>query len=686
MSGGGVRGRIVVTVFVKELREILRDRKTIFLLVAVPLLFYPMLLLLITEVAVAQKEKIEQEHAVVAVVGEALPALVSAALSDKGTVLQSYAEGEAQRALEAGEVQAVVEVPTGLSASASGVGTLTVVVRYSSVQPLSADVRCRIQDALDAWAGEVKAARLSTRELTPAFVEPVAVKAEDVAPPSRQAGSLLSMILPMLVLVFMIAGAFYPAVDLTAGERERKTIQTLLTAPVRPLEIVAGKYLTVLAVALASGVINIASMGLVLGHSLTVAGGEGGLMQGVSVSGWDIAALTFVVVLMGVMLSAVLMTIAAFAETPKNAQSYLSLVYMLCLTPVALSQIPGVEISATTAFIPVVNLALVMKEILVEGADLQSLFLVSLSTVLTTVVALGIAARVYTRTSLLVQAATARGFFSRSGEGGGRPSPVATPDEALAFVAVLFLLLYYVGSLVQTWDLLWGLLATLVGLLLVPTLGLIKVLKLDLRKTLHLRGARWPMFVGAALMGVSSLVWVQAATSLFHETFLPIPQPFIDAMESAFTMPTDPLGHLAAVGVMALAPAVCEESVFRGLLLSSFRGKVPGWLAVLVTAVLFGLFHLSVFRFLGTFALGLVMALMVWRSGSIWPSVLFHFLNNATALHLGDLAAALGLSPEEGIPMWLLGASVAVSAVGFGVLFLARPVWEEASQSEEAPA
>ena len=94
-------------------------------------------------------------------------------------------------------------------------------------------------------------------------------------------------------------------------------------------------------------------------------------------------------------------------------------------------------------------------------------------------------------------------------------------------------------------------------------------------------------------------------------------------------MPDDLGGKLLFILVMAVSPAICEEAVFRGMLLSSFRGRTGALIAVLVTALLFGLFHMSLYRLLGTMTLGLIMGYAVWRSGSIWPAVLLHALNNA---------------------------------------------------------
>ncbi len=658
------RARVVRAIYGKEVRETLRDRRTLFLLIAVPLIFYPLLLIVFTEVLLSQKEKIEAEAGTVALAAHVPEGLARRIRDDETLVVATPTDPKA--ALVGGEIHAVVSVTDDVETVLASNGTATVTLTFNSVEPLSGNVRERIEEHLRDWKKELLAARLTRQGLEAPFVIPLTLEDDDIAPSSRQVGSVVAQFLPMLVLIFMITGAFYPAVDVTAGEKERKTIQTLVTSPVRPLEIVIGKYLTVLTVAMISGLMNILSIvGIVL-HNVLNAGGEGvdfGLSQ---VSAGDVFALIWTVLLLGVMFSAILMTIATFAETPKDAQNYLAPVYMICLLPVMVAQVPGIEISQGTAFIPVLNVALGMKEILVHGVVWDNLFIVSVSSLIVTVLTLVLAARLYTREELLIGRAGARALFARS----RRRTPLETPTigQGLVLLSVLFLLLYYVGASAQGQNIWFGLLLTLWVLLLVPTLGTIKWLKLDWRKTLHLNRPPPLALVGAALLGFSAFIWVGAAANAFHDAFLPVPELFEEVMRTTFTPPTTWSGKLGLIAVAALSPAICEEVVFRGFLLSSFRGRTSGAVAVVVTALLFGLFHLSIYRLIGTTALGLVMGWIVWHTRSIWPAVLFHFLNNATSILSGDIFLALGIemTAQEFLIALILGA-MALSVFGFAL-------------------
>lgn len=668
------RARVVRAIYTKEVRETLRDRRTLFLLIAVPLIFYPLLLIVFTEVLLSQKEKIEAEVGAV-VLGAHVPEDLARRIRDDATLTVTTAADPAA-ALSSGETQAVVTVPDDIDAILATNATAKVTVAYNSVEPLSGNVYERIKNHLVEWKKELLAARLTRKGLEAPFVVPLELVDDDIAPSSRQVGSIVAQFLPMLVLIFMITGAFYPAVDVTAGEKERKTIQTLVTSPVRPLEIVIGKYLTVLTVATISGMMNILSIVAIVVHNVVNAGGDGvdlGLSQ---VSVGDVLALVWTVLLLGVMFSAILMTIATLAETPKDAQNYLAPVYMICLLPVMVAQVPGIEISQGTAFIPVLNVALGMKEILVTGVVWDHLFVVSISSLIVTVLTLVLAARLYTREELLIGRSGARALFAR----GRRRIALETPTigQGLVLLSILFLLLYYVGASAQGWNVWAGLLLTLWVLLLVPTLGTIKWLKLDWRKTLHLRAPPPLAMVGALLLGVSAFIWVGASANAFHEAFLPVPKIFEEIMRTTFTPPDTVIGKVGLIAVAALSPAICEEVVFRGFLLSSFRGRTSGAVAVVVTAVLFGLFHLSIYRLIGTTALGLVMGWLVWHTRSIWPAVLFHFLNNATSILSADILDAAGLDTSaETPPIALFLGALAVSVFGFVLVGMSKPTGEQ---------
>jgi len=124
-------------------------------------------------------------------------------------------------------------------------------------------------------------------------------------------------------------------------------------------------------------------------------------------------------------------------------------------------------------------------------------------------------------------------------------------------------------------------------------------------------------------------------------------------------------GLAASLALMALTPAVCEEALFRGVILRGFAAKLPRLTSAVLTGLLFGLFHLDLWRILPTALLGVALSLIALETGSIIPSMLAHFANNAwlvLLVHLGSNAAAEDMS--RSMQVGLLGGGLAVLTVG----------------------
>jgi sodium transport system permease protein len=196
--------------------------------------------------------------------------------------------------------------------------------------------------------------------------------------------------------------------------------------------------------------------------------------------------------------------------------------------------------------------------------------------------------------------------------------------------------MYYVGAVIQTRSPQLGLIATLWGVLLLPTLLIAKRLRLDFRETFQLKPAPWQGLTAALLMGLGASIVLSIGIGWLESNFLPMSdemkQEMSRQMAEFFPKPENALQWASLLFIGALSPAICEELLFRGFILQGLRGSVRPWVAVVVTALLFGLLHMSIYRLAGTTALGVLMGFLVLRTGSIYPAMLFHFVNNALAL------------------------------------------------------
>jgi membrane protease YdiL (CAAX protease family) len=249
------------------------------------------------------------------------------------------------------------------------------------------------------------------------------------------------------------------------------------------------------------------------------------------------------------------------------------------------------------------------------------------------------------------------------------PRETPTAGMGLFLYAVVLLLIFYVGTYAQAKDIIGGLLVTLWGLVLAPTLLFLVYTRTNIRKSLNLRLPPAGVFVGAAVIGVA---WTALSIELnyLQSRVMPAPPAFAEFMSRLYQGRESGWSLAVLLFAAALSPAICEEALFRGAILSGFRSRWPAWLTVLSVGLLFGLFHISVYRVPIAAASGVVLTYLALRSGSIYPSVLMHFLLNALALlavtQFGETLDAYGIE-KRGEPIWVVLAALAAFIVGLGI-------------------
>jgi sodium transport system permease protein len=656
-----IRPAAVLTLYKKELLEVVRDRRALFLTVVFPLILYPTIFLVASQVAMKSLSDIEAESAVALVVPSPPPSLLGHVKADDNVSLRASPTVEgALASLRAGEAAAVVDL-TGLAdaASAADEGTVTAHVHFDSTSEVSARVRTQVQGYLTALRDERLAERLTRRHLPETFARPLAVESDDIAPPAAVGGHLLGKIAPLLIIMMIALGAFYPAIEVTVGEKERGTLQTLLTAPVTSLEIVTGKFLSVFTVALLAGAANILSMGLLALLATTLPGELSGAMA-LDLNFVQVLVLLAVIGLVGLLVAAVMMAIATLARTNKEAQAWMTPVYLLCVLPPMLSQIPGLNLDGGLQGVPLLGHALLMRELLegtVHGGHIFGVFVASL---LFTAAALVLAARIFQHESTVLGDVA---FFGPAAPGERRPIPTA--GDAVALLTLVFILIFYGGSLLQSWHMLAGVALTQWLLLLVPCVAFLRWQRADLRAALGLRLPRPAFVVSAVLLGAAAWYPVTFAAAALQGSG---DDPSSRALEELFRQLLGGDVPLAVLlFVIAVSPAICEEVLFRGVLLRAFATAMRPRVAVLLTALLFGAFHMSAIRFLPTASLGLLLGALAVRSGSILPSMIVHVLHNGISVLLArGILSVPGLTEPGTPPLWqpvLAGVMLCVGGV-----------------------
>jgi sodium transport system permease protein len=332
---------------------------------------------------------------------------------------------------------------------------------------------------------------------------------------------------------------------------------------------------------------------------------------------------------------------------------------MLLAMPAGVTMLRGIELNAWTAFVPVVNIALLIKALLIAEAAPDLIFLSLLSSTAYAAMAVMLAARVFAREQVLLGGRESlRSLLGFTRQAGGTP----TPAFVLTAFALVLVLAFYGSLLLKSAGTIATLLVIEYGFFLGPTLLLVAGYGFAFRSTLAIRRPPLTGLVAAVLIGSSA--WAVAAGLLIR--LLPPPESLVRALEQLLLLDGAPAPLWLVWLVIAVTPAFCEELFFRGFVLSGLR-RLGLWPAILTCALLFGLAHSSVYRLIPTFFIGLLLSWLVWRTGSIWTGIVAHALNNgiaATLVYDKTLAAAFGAGTQAYLGWKPTLAAVVVLAVG----------------------
>lgn len=340
--------RAVRIVFAKEMLENLRDRRVILSAFLFGVLLAPVIFGLTTSLASKRVVENQDKPLRLTVSGsEHAPNLVRF-LEENGTEIKTVTmtSGEAMSAVRRGgeELVLLVDEEYGKKLQAGEPAPLDLVVDTANNQTgASAD---RARRLLEAYGGQLAALRLLVRGVSPEVVHPVDVRTLDVATPAGRSLLILGM-MTYFSFMSMLVGGFYLAIDTTAGERERGSLEPLLGLPVRRAELIVGKMLATSAFMSISLLLTLAAFGVVLQFIPLEA-------LGMSANfGPRVVLAIFVVMLPFVPLGAGLMTaVASFTRSNREAQSWLSVVMLLPIAPIMFAVVNGTKPTATLMTIP----------------------------------------------------------------------------------------------------------------------------------------------------------------------------------------------------------------------------------------------------------------------------------------------------------------------------------------------
>jgi sodium transport system permease protein len=698
--------RNIALVAGREIRDHLRDRRTIAMMVILPLVLYPVMALTVYQLA----QFLEEKPCRVLIVGSeylqrcsGLPQLLDehnltlfhrslfsdprrqrllriVQPSDFGLPQDpQHLRSEVENLIASGTVDVAVWFPPGFgcfglglsepvndagnparpdsqgegsggdspswAATTPGEQPVGPEILYSTASDRSQIAYGRAQAVLDRWREQCRRHQLAARGIPQELIEPFPVAVADVAASvGRRGAALWARLLPVLLIIWAATGALYPAIDACAGEKERGTLETLLVSPAQRTEIVLGKLCAVSLFSAVTAMANVVSM-MISGWFLLTSLPQFGPPPW-SALGWLFLALLPVSLLSG----ALSLALAAQARSTREAQYYLMPLVLLTMPLVLLPVTAGVELTWGTSFIPLTGVVLVLKSFL-AGQMSQSwiyLFPALGTTLVLCALSLRWAVNQFHSENILFREAEVISLPLVLRQVWSRRGPYLTPSQALlgAFAILLIKMIWSLRAAMPEsfHEFATILVSTQLAAFALPAIFFACVFSRKPLKALNLGVAVDGRLIAAALLALL----IQPACATLQQLFLRVWQPgdvvgpFLQKIQAI----VDSGSTWELLLYLAILPSICEELAFRGLVLGGFIGARRFLLGMFLSALLFAMAHTWLVQQISAFLLGMVLAGIVLTTGSLWHAIVFHAIYNGGML----LAARAG---ADSVLHWL---------------------------------
>ncbi len=651
----------------KEIKELLRNKRTLFVVFVLPVLLYPILIIGFGQLMIHQMMEIEKDIFTVAYRGD--DHLKSLFEADSQLVIIPW-HPTSDSSLISGDIEAIVQSSEFASDSIAKGGRSGVDIFFDGSDEKSRAALTRLQGIVGGWEDSIVAERLLAEGYEKDFIDPIRTNSENRASAKKMGGAIFGPMLAFILIAMVITGAYNGAVDMFAGERERGTLETLMVSPVGRLDIVMGKYLTVLLLALITALLNLGSMGLTLTLSVgNVANMGEKLPMAFSMGFTEISIFLLALIPNAGLFSALFLLVSAFARDYKEAQSYITPVFMAAYFPAMITMLPGIEMSPIMAIVPVLNTSLLFKEILSGGFDVWHLGLTLLSTTAYAGMVVWWASKILAREEIFLSDEKMSFFsylFAKKPDSSGK-GKIDLGIGILLFI-VTVILLQFVGGPWQAEDMLSGLLKTEILLVLLPVALVIRFMKVK-KSELNIGKPSLHVILLTIVTAFAAFIFVQQL-SIWLSQIIDVPLYYTEAM-GKFIEELAGVNFWYALFVIAVLPAIAEELLFRGYILRGAVRTIGVTGGIILTGILFGLFHIDPYRLFATAFLGIFLSAIGYRHGLL-IAMLAHFVNNALALSWAINPTVHNfLSPEilnGEFPLWVFVLAGGIFIGGFYVL------------------
>lgn len=378
-------------VFKKELKELLRDKKTLLFIVALPIAVFPLIFAVMAFITSQAALEAEQEvHTYAIINGEYAQEFTDKVFYHKSFKLyqgdKTFTTAEQLKdAVKAGHIDMGIYLPSNARATLDGEKQSEWQVVFNDAKSINFLFQ-RVKDLATEFGNSIRADKLTSygisEELQTAIIDPIKVVKVDTADKRESLGEKIGGFVPYLLIPLVLMGASYPAIDIGAGEKERGTLETLLLTPITRTQLVLGKFITLLVSSIVTTSITVLSMGVWITIAINVMDLEIAKTAFSTLHVIDFALIFIILLPLAAIFASLALAISIYARSFKEAQNYMTPLSMGVIFPIIVALLPNVELTAKTAFIPVTNVALAIKEIIKGTVDYTLVGLIFLATVI----------------------------------------------------------------------------------------------------------------------------------------------------------------------------------------------------------------------------------------------------------------------------------------------------------------
>ncbi len=664
----------ILTLYKREMLDILRDKKTVFMNVFVPIILIPLITIGAAQVMMSVQSSLDSQDYNISLVGSEeatseLEQVIENTNPTKDAVDSSAKKDSADTATANGSTENHSSTDNPISAPFSASSTtqmpsqnnlsaiivasqnpeqdlkdkkidayievqknenqLEYKIHFISSNVNSSSIASDLVNRLEHYKEEKNIQKLAELGVDyPSMQNEILIERTDHATNEQTIGNLLGGIIPLLLILGLVNGAAHTAIDTTAGEKERGTLETTFSFPVTRKEIITSKFFAVATMAFISVLLNILSIALMGSYTASLLGSLAP-DQNISVNFASYLPVLFIlfvcVLLFAIFVSAFSLSVFSMAQSPKEANLYATPIVLVATLVSYIGLIPNAELSVKTAILPIVNIVLLTKSIFVFEYDITLILITFASNLLYSLLAIQLMFSVFEREDILFgeNSRFLRILEKRANiKAGGTPSI----GEAVFLLILGIIGLVFIGGYFQLKFGFFGVLSIQVWILFLAV-GFAFYAKFDFKEVFSIRAPHPLHLLGAASLWLGTLMCV-ALLSIVLTKYFPESVEGLELMEDMLKEQTLP----ALLLVVAIAPAICEEIFFRGFVYSAFGKKFRPAIAILIVSALFGVYHLSVIKFFTTGILGIAINYALYKTKSIFPSMLIHFLNNATSV------------------------------------------------------